>query len=165
MRKIATRFLLTAGVIAGVLFYGPNSVSEPMIYTDESGRELFVSSLEDIPEQFRSSARELNGRYGFSRGGDPQYADSALAPVQRSAKAGEKPIILVTSWCGYCRSLENYLNENNIRYTRYDIERDTIGQRMYNQLGRGGVPITQYRGSIIRGFNRDELARVFRPKK
>ena len=65
--------------------------------------------------------------------------------------------VFVTSWCPYCRALEAFLKEQDITYTRYDIEKSSYGRRRYQELGAGGVPVMLIGSEVIRGFNRDAI--------
>ena len=79
-------------------------------------------------------------------------------PVQ--AKSAPKVEVLVANWCPYCQKLEKFLKEKKIPYTRYDLERSKKGRQMYNQLGRGGIPITKIGSYIIRGYQPREILRA-----
>ena len=68
--------------------------------------------------------------------------------------------IYVTDWCPYCRRLEAFLKQHDIEYGRYDIEKSDVGQRAYERMGRGGVPIVVIDGEIIRGFQKVEIAKA-----
>lgn len=75
-----------------------------------------------------------------------------FAPASSSAEQ-PRVQVLVTSWCGYCRALEQFLKEREIPYDRYDIEHSSEGMKLHDRLGGGGVPIIKIGGTIIRGFN------------
>lgn len=68
-------------------------------------------------------------------------------------------IIYSTSWCGFCHSLEQYLDQKKVSYVTKDIEKD---ESAYNEMmekigGRDnfrGVPTSDVNGEIILGFDR-----------
>ena len=78
--------------------------------------------------------------------------------------ANKQVQILVTDWCPYCKKLEAYLNDKKVRYTRFDVEKDKKGKQLYEQLGRGGVPIVMIGKDIIRGFNTVEIEQALTSK-
>lgn len=70
--------------------------------------------------------------------------------------------IYSTSWCGFCHSLEQYLEQKKVTYVTKDIEKD---QSAYNELmesigGVGnfrGVPTSSINGEIVVGFDRPKI--------
>jgi len=80
------------------------------------------------------------------------------ASTARKKKVQKKKVtIYVTSWCPYCKKLEKFLRGNNIRYTRYNIERSAKGRKEYKRLGGGGVPIVKIGSKVIRGYNPQKI--------
>lgn len=73
----------------------------------------------------------------------------------------KKPQVTIysTSWCGFCHSLEQYLDQKKVSYVTKDIEKD---ESAYNEMmekigGRDnfrGVPTSDVNGEIILGFDR-----------
>ena len=76
-----------------------------------------------------------------------------MAPVRKSLASGKKVEVFVTSWCPYCRNLEAFLSQKSIAYKSYDVEKDAVGKRIYQQLGGGGVPVVKIGTQVIRGFD------------
>jgi mycoredoxin len=73
--------------------------------------------------------------------------------VQINPVKHENVILYATSWCGYCRKTRDYLAENNIKYTEYDIEESEIGRQQHAALGANGVPVLDIKGTIIYGYD------------
>ncbi len=73
-----------------------------------------------------------------------------------------KVTIYSTTWCGFCHSLEQYLDNKKVSYTVKDIEKD---ESAYNELmeaigGSGnfrGVPTSTINGEIVVGFDRPKI--------
>ena len=65
--------------------------------------------------------------------------------------------IFVTSWCPFCRALENYLREKRVPCVRHDIEEDMPGREKYLVLGGGGYPLIRIGNRTISGFDEYEL--------
>jgi|GEM_PF-6920575 len=80
------------------------------------------------------------------------------------ATAGEEPRIVMysTSWCPYCRKARKLLNELDIEWVEKDIERDREAAReMIKKAGRGaGVPVIDFDGTLLRGYNPDKIRRL-----
>ena len=66
-------------------------------------------------------------------------------------------ILYATSWCGYCRKTRALFEEQGIAYTEFDIETSDEGRRRYEALNGEGVPVIDIGGTVIRGFDRDEI--------
>ena len=78
------------------------------------------------------------------------------------SEATQKVTIYSTSWCGFCHSLEQYLDQKKVSYITKDIEKDASA---YNELmekigGRDnfrGVPVSDVHGEIVLGFDRPKI--------
>jgi glutaredoxin len=95
----------------------------------------------------------------LSMGKDPKKSQKAPAPFDpisrsRTAKTVE---LYVTSWCGYCVKLENFMKNQGIPYTKYDIERDERAAEVFHSLGGVGVPVTRIGNQIVYGFDPDRI--------
>ena len=66
-------------------------------------------------------------------------------------------IVYSTPTCAYCNLAKQFLKENNIEFTEYDVSQDKEkAQEMFQKSGQGGVPVIDIDGKIIIGF--DEAA-------
>lgn len=71
-----------------------------------------------------------------------------------------KVIVYSTSWCGYCHAAMDFLREQGVEFEDKDIEAD---QGAYSELlekmggNHQGVPVIDFDGEIILGFNRPKL--------
>lgn len=98
------------------------------------------------------------------------YALLAPAPTAvadsggQSAAAGERaPVILyMTSWCGWCRKTRALLREIDAPFEEVDIEKSEAGRREYERKsgGRGGIPLIDIDGTIVRGFDEPRIRRL-----
>ncbi len=83
---------------------------------------------------------------------EPPQADSTLTSNQH-----EKVILYGTSWCGYCKKTRELLASNHVEYTEYDIETSEEGRLQHEQLNGNGVPVLDVKGTVIHGFDEDEI--------
>ena len=66
--------------------------------------------------------------------------------------------IYTTPSCGYCRMLKDYLKEKNIKYTEYNVANDQgKAEEMVRKSSQTGVPVIDFNGKIIIGFDRSKL--------
>lgn len=63
----------------------------------------------------------------------------------------------VTSWCGYCKRAEKYLQSKGIPYVAYDIEKDSAARQRHRELGGNGVPLIIIGSNKMSGFSPETL--------
>jgi len=71
-----------------------------------------------------------------------------------------KVILYATSWCGYCEKTRELLNENNIEYHEYDVEKSTEGREQYQRLGGKGVPVLLINGEVLKGYDPSRILKL-----
>ncbi len=64
-----------------------------------------------------------------------------------------KVAILTTSYCPYCTRATNFLRQNGIRFTEYDIHDKGKGEALYEKLDGRGVPVLIINNTVIHGYN------------
>ncbi len=74
-------------------------------------------------------------------------------PPDYSMAHDGKVILYATSWCGYCEKARVLLNENNIEFHEYDIEKSPEGREQYQRLGGKGVPVLLINGEVLKGYD------------
>ena len=81
----------------------------------------------------------------------PTYAETKKTEIPSSTPKIE---IFVTSWCPYCKNLESFLKSRQLRFTRYDIERDSAAAARFKELGGEGIPLILIDSKIVlKGFD------------
>jgi glutaredoxin len=73
------------------------------------------------------------------------------------ASTRPKVEVFMTSWCGYCRKMIQFLKEKGIPYTAYDIEADSAAAKVYDDLGVRGVPIVRIGTHIVHGYDPESV--------
>src|SRR5512145_2480885 len=69
------------------------------------------------------------------------------------------------TWCGDCRRLERWLAENQVTYTKVDLELvPGAAERLERETGRRAIPVALVNGKLwVRGYHR-ELPSRFDPE-
>jgi glutaredoxin len=80
-------------------------------------------------------------------------------PIIQTVKHNDV-ILYATSWCGYCKKTREFLAENNIQYTEYDVEASEQGRRKFAVLNAKGVPVLDIQGTIIDGYDVSKTKKV-----
>lgn len=80
-------------------------------------------------------------------------ATPTAAPATSKMKPAPEIVMYGASWCDICKKARNYFKANGIRYTEYDIEKDSKAKRDYDKLNGSGIPLFQVDGNTVRGFS------------
>ncbi len=105
------------------------------------------------------------GRTQNPRGNERQPGNQTTTEQPR--QQSDKVILYTARGCSYCNKAEELLKENNVDFIKKDIGADRSAyaelSRKTREAGiqwRGGIPVTDNRGSIIVGYNRTHLSRI-----
>ena len=68
--------------------------------------------------------------------------------------------------CSYCAQVKNYFRERHVKFTDYDVARDERkAGEMVHKSRQMGVPVIDFNGTIIVGFDRNKLDRLIARSK
>ncbi|MHC1699126.1 MAG: glutaredoxin domain-containing protein [Geobacteraceae bacterium] len=81
----------------------------------------------------------------------------ASAQKPRAARNCPTVEIFVTSWCGYCKMMEQALHKKGIAYTTYDVEKDDKAAKIYRELHGRGVPLVRVGSKVVYGYDPDTV--------
>ena len=63
-----------------------------------------------------------------------------------------------TATCPYCIRAKQFLKDNNIAFTNFDVGSDQAkAQEMMKKSGQMGVPVFDIDGTIIIGFDKEKI--------
>lgn len=160
---------LTFTLIFAFVLAAPHTVSAEMLrYTDKSGKTHFVDSLGAVPEEYRVQIEaydveplESIDDNQKSAAVSDDYDDFADYSDYAGPALTQKVEFYVTSWCKYCRKLEDYFISNNVDYIKYDIEKDSRARKRYKELGGSGVPFTKVGDKVISGYKPEQVMSAY----
>lgn len=158
MRKIVMIFCLS--FVMGLIF---SNVMANQIYewTDKDGVKHF-SNTPPVTEAAVKETREIPATYvepSVVKSRPVHKSDSP--PVKRRPSQNNEVELFSTTWCKYCTMARNYLNDNDIPFTEYDIEKDKAAAKRKMELsGRTGVPFAWINGKGVYGFSKSVYARA-----
>ena len=134
--------------------------AEVVQFVDGAGKSHFVDSPEKVPDAYRDQLKNQRALPAISRAAPGREKLFEREHYANSA-AGKKVEVFVTSWCPYCKKLEEYLQAQHVQYTKYDIERDAKGKLIHDQLGGGGVPVVRIgEKQVVHGFDQQALGKA-----
>jgi glutaredoxin len=101
----------------------------------------------------------------------PEVPEAPEAPVGAEDGAGEAAqdadvVLYGASWCGACRSAKRFLRARDVDFVERDIERDPGARQAMMRAAQAagvrpsGIPVIDFRGEIITGFDRAALERA-----
>jgi glutaredoxin 3 len=71
--------------------------------------------------------------------------------------------IYTTPSCGYCVKVKDYLRENKVPFSEYNVAHDMKrAEEMVKKSGQMGVPVLDINGRIIVGFNQPEIDKALK---
>jgi glutaredoxin len=71
-------------------------------------------------------------------------------------------VMYTTEWCPYCKKARSFLDENNVKYVEYDIEKSSEGRAKYNNIGGRGIPVLVINGSVLNGYNPKKIINLLK---
>ncbi|WP_339504812.1 glutaredoxin family protein [Pseudomonas sp. RL_105y_Pfl2_101] len=69
-------------------------------------------------------------------------------------------VLYATDWCGYCKATRRFLDEKGVPFHEFDIEKDSEARKAYEALGGRGIPILDVNGTLIRGYEPENILRA-----
>jgi mycoredoxin len=81
-----------------------------------------------------------------------------IPPPDYAAAHDVKVMMYGTSWCVVCAKTRELLDDNDISYYEYDIERSKEGVEQYISLGgTGAVPLLQINREVVKGYRAEKI--------
>lgn len=101
-----------------------------------------------------------------ARGSEVAAQEQAEAPP--AIDANHDVVVYGASWCSACRGAARFLRERGIPFVERDIEREPNARKAMLRAARAagvtprGIPVIDFRGRVIPGFDRSALERAIR---
>ena len=139
-------------------------------FVDDRGRVQFVERLSDVPVAWRDRVGhvemnqpppltpvEARKSWKLSSSEASKILLASNRPL--SPKAGDRQrdsvILYSADWCGYCTKAKKHLDREGIEYEVRDVDNGAIARELREKTGRGGVPVLDFSGEILRGYSPD----------
>jgi len=141
-------------------------------YLDASGSVRFVSSLDEVPPEWRERAGrvEMAGppptspsdrMADLDRRRERARATLAAAPRGGAARGPRDDVVLYyAEWCGYCRKAKAHLDAKGVDYELRDVDVASVKSELVAKTGSGSIPVLEVGGEFVRGFNPDAIDRL-----
>lgn len=67
--------------------------------------------------------------------------NNTSASAASQAKTYPNVVVYSTSWCKYCKAAKTWLQQNQIPFQDYDVEKNPAALQEYDRLGGDGYPL------------------------
>ncbi len=69
--------------------------------------------------------------------------------------------IYTLTWCSHCRTLKEYLKNEDLEFENIDVETDNeAAEDIIERTGQSGFPIIDIDGEILIGFDKDKIEKI-----
>lgn len=130
-----------------------------------------LQTLRLVEVDLEASAETTAQRRGEAHApGQPASTETSPVAARSGAEsattANDEPRITLyeTSWCGYCRKTRKLLKALDAEFVAKDIEKSREAMLEYRRKsgGRGGVPLIDFDGKVVRGYREQDIRRLAR---
>ena len=127
-------------------------------------RQLPRTTFEARVEALASARAEIPTSPGAGGPGEQTPTDGA--PTDGLEPSDADVVIYGASWCSACRSAAAFLRERRIPFVERDVEREPGARQAMLRAAQSagirpsGIPVIDFRGDIIAGFDRGALERA-----
>lgn len=126
--------------------------------TNKENEGLFtqwLSKAENLQIDMMQSIRQKIAEW---RNATPVITNDTIAQQQNAARQpsikNNTVELYTAAWCGACKKAKRWLNERNITYKEYDVEKNSKAALRMRELGGGnGVPFAVINGKKFQGFD------------
>ena len=92
----------------------------------------------------------------------PEALESFFSPSayqqEEDGKKARQVIVYTTPTCSHCRTLKDYLRNNQVAFREIDVTKDEkAATEMVRRSGQQGVPQSIIDGQVIVGFDRNKI--------
>ena len=138
-------------------------------FIDDRGGVHFVERLAEVPSAWRDrvgfvemdrppplTPAEARKAWTLSDAETTSILASLPTPSLRGRAGGRQSASVVlysATWCGYCTKARRHLDDEGIDYEIRDVDIQAVANELREKTGRGGVPVLDYDGQILRGYS------------
>ncbi len=148
-------------------------------FVDDRGRVQFVERLADVPAAWRDRVgyvemdqppplTPVEARRSWTLSADRTaelLLASASGPRGPGGRQGAGVLLYAADWCGPCKRAKAHLDREGVDYDVLDVDIERNARELREKTGRGGIPVLDFDGEILRGYSRpkyDEAVRQIR---
>lgn len=144
-------------------------------FIDDRGQVRFVERLTDVPSAWRDQVgyvemdqappltpEEARRSWKVSEERATEILAAARAAESAGGGASSDVILYSADWCGYCTKARRHLDGAGVAYELRDVDIPAVATELREKTGRGGVPVLDFDGEILRGYSPSHYDRIIR---
>ena len=123
-----------------------------------------IQDNQRILDRNNHSAHFPSERNSRASGGVSREGSSTMLPSAKTGEAsGVRVVVFSASNCPDCEKVKQFLKGVQVPFISYDLGKDKNAETYYvNNIGRGVIPVTEINGTVVRGYDPDEMRRLIR---
>jgi glutaredoxin len=139
-----------------------------------SSKVIYVADLTDQREDGTFHSRPVS-RYKFERNllREPSQASGVLPEECKDLAVSptDRIVLYSTTWCGVCKAAAEFFKKEGIPFENKDIESTPSAQQelackaLKSGKKPNGVPVIDIGGTLMLGFDRDDILRLYKNLK
>ncbi|MBM4281387.1 MAG: hypothetical protein FJ137_11730 [Deltaproteobacteria bacterium] len=141
-------------------------------------QRVLVIDLDKTPEQRQAhrfaffadlTTKNADGTYGVVAVSRYDAARKAEGPAATPPKAGAV-VVYSATWCGFCKKAKAWMANNGVPFVERDVEKspgaqaELDGKLKAAGVPGGGIPVIDWAGTLVVGFDVASLQRLRRDK-
>ena len=143
---------------------GPWAVDgEILTYVDVDGAKRSLG-VDDVDVEASKETTAIKTGRAYVPPERSERVSFELTSPTAAARSGPEPKIILyqTSWCGYCRKARQLLTKLDADFVAKDIEKNRQAAAEFRRKngGRGGVPLIDFDGELVRGYNEKRIRKL-----
>ncbi len=148
-------------------------------FIDDRGQVQFVERLSDVPAAWREQVGfvemsqpppltpiDARKTWQVSANRANQIRLAAAARVTPDMPVARRPnddvVLYFAKWCGYCKLAKAHLDRERVDYDLRDVDNDAVSRELREKTGRGGIPVLDFGGEILRGYSEGQYDEAIR---
>jgi glutaredoxin len=81
---------------------------------------------------------------------------------KKPARLRRKKVVMYSAeWCGVCKQAKRHFRKNNVRYTNYDIDKNSNAKKRFAKMGGKGVPVILIGKKRMNGFSAGGFDQIY----
>ncbi len=168
---------------------GPDSAKRIYYqFLDDRGAVRFVERLEFVPEAWRSrvgyvemdqpppltpAAARASWKISETRKAELAHSPNRFKNAKPNKKGKRrmddfqsgKVVLYSATWCGYCTKARKHLDRKGVEYEVRDVDNGGIARELKEKTGRGGVPVIDFEGEVLRGYSASQYDKLIKAIK
>lgn len=128
-----------------------------ILYKQESFKTLSYEYY--LKNKGRISSSYLDKKIQAEQGYQKLYgADTSnKTNTSNQYKSRNRVVLLSRPGCGWCLKTKEFMEDNDIRYTEYNVISSSKGKKLFRKHKGTGVPLIIIGEKVIRGFNKSSI--------